>query len=114
MIAPAFPTIGAALAYWRDRDRTSLKSALTAPCDVLGDEEHDLRLAIIFRDIAGMDTMTARLVRIHDAIRVQEPMVRYARERGAEDIARRIERMLTVLEVWAAEIAGPAADARAA
>lgn len=92
------------LAVWQGRDQAPLKHAVAPPVDWLDDTYHDVVLAVVFRDLAAVSSATARITRIHAAIAAHEPMVRYARDRGAEDVATRIERMLTVLNVWAAEI----------
>src|ERR1700686_94637 len=52
-------TFREALAYWRSRaDRSPLRAATKPPADAIDDEVYDVVLAVVFRELAGIETVS--------------------------------------------------------
>lgn len=101
------PDLLTALAFaraWRDAGHSLAEKEIVPPCDELGDTTYDVMLAVIFRDLVKLDTLTERIARISAAIEVDLPMIEFCRERKQADAADRIERMVDVLRKWSDEL----------
>lgn len=121
-MTPVFTSLVDALAYWRARDRAVLRAAIVPPVNALGDEVHDVALAVIFRDIAGEASRLAQVARIQGVIDANTPQLEHLRtidpryQPEAPAAAARIAAMIDVLQGWSSELldAGAQSVGRAA
>jgi hypothetical protein len=101
-----FRSVVDALAHWRTRDTRPLRGEVMPPCDCLGDEIYDVALAVVFRDLANAGSMVECIGRIQITIDSNRPQLAHIKtinreyQPEAHEAARRIEKMLAVLERW--------------
>ena len=88
----------------RDVGHPISRREVAPPCDRLGDEVYDVFLAVVFRDLIPLDTVTERIVRIQAAIELNQPMLVACRQHREAANEKRIAAMLAVLERWKEQI----------
>lgn len=81
---PKFMTVAEAVAYYRRASvsQRELEAVVSPPVDAFGEDVHDTYLASIFAQLVGLETSTARLLRLNEAIAAQARAIDRLRQEG--------------------------------